>query len=119
MKQNSLIIILLIICGISIYLNFANKTNLKASNELNDLLRVQLDSMYKSQKKQLTSDSLKYVNAIDSLSHKIEVIKYKRKNDILDYQSQIAKINTIVTDSAYLVALDSIKQVCCSNRTNR
>lgn len=117
MKQNSIIIVLLIVLGISIYLNYANKSLLNNANGLNDTLSKQVEKMYQAQRKQVTADSLKYVQAIDSLSNKIKVVQIKRKNDITKLQSEISKINSIVDSSAFARFNDSIK-VCCTNRTN-
>jgi hypothetical protein len=118
MKQNSIIIVLIIILGISIYLNYANKSLLKGSQSMNDILSKQVETMYSAQRKQVTADSLKYVIAIDSLENKIKVVQIKRKNDLTKLQSQISKINNITDSTGFNRFNDSIKMCCTNNHSN-
>jgi hypothetical protein len=119
-KEDKIIIVAFLFVvgfGISIYFNFVNKADLKHSKELNDILSKQVEEMFFEQKKQLTIDSLKYVNAIDSLNGKIKLVQIKRKNDINKLQSEISKINSIVDSSGFAMFNDSIK-MCCTNNSN-
>jgi hypothetical protein len=90
----------------------------KVSNMETYLLeRISKENAIKRQKSQ--ADSVRFESEITIRDKKINRINKQRKNDLTNYQSEIAKINLITTDSAYLATLDSIKKVCCSNSSGR
>lgn len=115
MKPNSIIIIcILILLGISVYLNIDNKMNLKASKSLNDSLLVKFKREQQAKLNDIKNDSLKIVDNITTLEKKIVQINWKRKNDKSNYENEIAKLQNITSDSSYYPIIDSIKILCCS-----
>lgn len=63
----------------------------------------------------IKSDSLLIEKRTDSLIKSINYLKYKRKNDLIKYESEISKYNRLVTDSSFIVINDSIYKVLRSN----
>jgi len=104
-----------ILLFISIYLNMSNKMALNRSNDLNDSLLERFEKEQQEQKKRITSDSIRYVVTIDSLSKEIKLIEKKRINERNALQSKIAKISVYRIDSDFTRYNDSIK-VCCTMR---
>ena len=101
--------------GALIYSIYIHREAVSTSNELNSILSKQIEESILNQKKQITSDSLKYVIAIDSLAKEIKLIDKKRKNERSKLQSTIAKISSITDNSDFDTINDSIEK-CCTVR---
>jgi hypothetical protein len=107
--KNSLIVIAFLLGGALLYSVYISRNlTIKANSTIDSVLNV-----YEAQKVRIGIDSIKYSNAIDSLSNQIKTIETNRINELYRLKSKHSKIRVITTNSEFNIINDSLAK-CCS-----
>lgn len=109
--KNSLVVLAILLGGALLYSVYVSRNLTEKSNSKTDSLL----NVFEAQKLRISIDSIKYSNAIDSLSNQIKSIEKKRSNELYGLKSKFAKISTITTNSDFDIINDSIEK-CCTMR---
>jgi flagellar capping protein FliD len=107
--KNSLIVIAFLLGGALLYSVYVSRNlTTKANSTIDSVLNV-----YEAQKVRIGLDSIKYSNAIDSLSNQIKTIEKQRANELYRLKSKYSKIRIITNNSEFNTINDSLEK-CCS-----
>lgn len=118
MKSNIIALLASALCVVMIVLYFMQKNDYNKLKQQNEYLfdRAKKEAIIKRNK--IKQDSLRFEAKSDSLIKSINYLKYKRKNDKLEYESEISKYNRLIADSSFIAINDSIYTLLRPNHRN-